>query len=120
MTTLAITGDVMLGRNVNEFITSHGLSYPWGDMLPAIRQADLRLINLECAITAHERHWSETPKVFFFRTRPKNIGVLKTAGIDFVCLANNHILDFREEGLVETLEVLDRAGIAHAGAGRDI
>ncbi|MFQ5863326.1 MAG: CapA family protein [Candidatus Brocadiales bacterium] len=120
MVTLAITGDVMLGRNVNEFITFHGPSYPWGDMLPVIRQAGLRLINLECTITAQERRWSKTPKVFFFRTRPENVGVLKAAGINFVSLANNHILDFREEGLVETIEVLDRAGIAHAGAGKDM
>ncbi len=120
MVTLAITGDVMLGRNVNEFITSHGLSYPWGDMLPIIRQADLRLINLECTITAHDKRWSKTPKVFFFRTRPEHVGVLKVAGINFVSLANNHILDFREEGLIETIETLNRAGITHAGAGRNI
>ena len=120
MVTLAITGDVMLGRNVNEFITFHGPSYPWGDMLPVIREADLRLINLECAITAHDRCWTKTPKVFFFRTNPQNVRVLKAASIDFVSLANNHIVDFREEGLIETIEVLNRAGISHAGAGRNI
>lgn len=120
MVTLAITGDVMLGRNVNEFITFHGPSYPWGDMLPVLREADLRLINLECTITAHDKRWSKTPKVFFFRTNPQNVRVLKAANVDFVSLANNHIMDFREEGLIETIEVLDRAGISHTGAGQNM
>lgn len=120
MATLAITGDVMLGRNVNEFITFHGPSYPWGDMLPVLRETDLRLINLECAITARDRPWSKTPKVFFFRTNPQNVRVLKAANINFVSIANNHIMDFREEGLIETTAVLDRAGIHYAGAGRNV
>jgi poly-gamma-glutamate capsule biosynthesis protein CapA/YwtB (metallophosphatase superfamily) len=44
---------------------------------------------------------------------------LPLGGIDFVSLANNHALDFEEEALFETLDRLDRAGIARAGAGRD-
>jgi poly-gamma-glutamate synthesis protein (capsule biosynthesis protein) len=118
--TLALTGDVMLGRNMNEAILYYGFSYPWGDVLEVIEQADLRLINLECCITAHDIRWSRTPKVFFFRTGPENIEVLKTADIDFVSLANNHALDFNEEGLLETIQILDLAGISHAGAGKNI
>jgi poly-gamma-glutamate synthesis protein (capsule biosynthesis protein) len=35
-------------------------------------------------------------------------------------VANNHTLDFEEEGLLDTLEYLDGAVIQHAGAGRDL
>ncbi len=119
MVTLALTGDVMLGRNLNEAIRYYGISYPWGNVLEVVKQADLRLINLECCITAHDVP-IKTPKVFLFRSGPENVEVLKVAGIDFVSLANNHILDFDEGGLIETLETLDRAGISHAGAGKDI
>jgi poly-gamma-glutamate synthesis protein (capsule biosynthesis protein) len=41
-------------------------------------------------------------------------------GIDFVGAANNHTLDFGTEGMVSTLENLDRVGIGHAGAGADL
>ena len=41
-------------------------------------------------------------------------------GIDFVGTANNHTLDFGNEGMFSTLENLDRVGIAHAGAGADL
>jgi hypothetical protein len=39
--------------------------------------------------------------------------------VDCVSVANNHIADYGFEGLRDTLTVLDRAGIAHAGAGLD-
>ena len=44
---------------------------------------------------------------------------MRTARIDACSLANNHTLDFEEQGLLDTLEHLDAAGIRHAGAGRN-
>jgi hypothetical protein len=41
-------------------------------------------------------------------------------GIDFVGVANNHILDFGNEGLFSTLKNLERVGIPYAGAGADL
>jgi len=41
-------------------------------------------------------------------------------GIDCVGVANNHILDFGNEGMFSTLANLDRVGIAYAGAGADL
>ena len=45
--------------------------------------------------------------------------MLRAARIDACSLANNHTLDFEEEGLLDTLEHLEAADIRHAGAGRD-
>src|SRR5918995_6372751 len=120
MITLALMGDVMLGRKVAE-----ALSYrlrpeePWGDVMPLLNDADLRIVNLECAITDNDRPWIRTPKVFHFRTPPSAVETLRTARIDACSLANNHTLDFEEQGLLDTLEHLDAAGIRHAGAGRN-
>ena len=119
--TMALTGDVMLGRGVNETIRARGFEYPWGDVLPTLRQADLRLINLECALTSQTREWHDGGyKAFYFRADPGVVATLDAAGIDFVSLANNHAGDFGTEGLAETLVVLDRAGIAHGGAGPNL
>jgi poly-gamma-glutamate synthesis protein (capsule biosynthesis protein) len=49
---------------------------------------------------------------------PLNAGCLTAAGIDCCCLANNHVMDWGYEGLEETLQTLDREGVAHPGAGR--
>jgi poly-gamma-glutamate capsule biosynthesis protein CapA/YwtB (metallophosphatase superfamily) len=118
--TLALTGDVMLGRGVNEALRSALPGEPWGDLLPLLLSADLRIINLECAITEHERPWSRTPKVFHFRADPSAVEVLRAARVDACALANNHTLDFEEKGLLDTLAHLDTAGIRYAGAGRNL
>jgi poly-gamma-glutamate capsule biosynthesis protein CapA/YwtB (metallophosphatase superfamily) len=48
---------------------------------------------------------------------PANVSCLTAAGIDCCTLANNHVLDWGREGLVETLATLRGAGLATAGAG---
>ena len=118
---IALTGDVMLGRNTARALEANPPEYVWGDVLPLLHEADLRIINLECAIARPGVHppWSP-PKVFYFLAGPKAVDALRAARIDLVTLANNHTLDFSESGLLETLDRLDAAGIAHAGAGRTI
>lgn len=117
MLTLALTGDVMLGRLVNEELKAMPPEKAWGDTLPHLAQADLRIVNLECALTSHLREWARTEKMFHFRADPDAVRVLQTARIDACALANNHILDYEEEGLRDTLQTLEAAGIRYAGAG---
>jgi poly-gamma-glutamate synthesis protein (capsule biosynthesis protein) len=96
------------------------LSYPWGDALDEIAQ--LRpaawIVNLETAVTRREDAWPE--KGIHYRTSPENARLLATAGIDCCVLANNHVLDWGEAGLLETLQSLDALGLRHAGAGRNL
>src|SRR5438874_8267969 len=99
----------------------HPLSfdYIWGDALEELERAevDLRIVNLETAVTSAETPWPE--KGIHYRMHPENIGCLRSAKISGCALANNHVLDWRYAGLLETLKTLDAAGIAHAGAGND-
>jgi poly-gamma-glutamate capsule biosynthesis protein CapA/YwtB (metallophosphatase superfamily) len=115
--TLAFTGDVMLGRLVNDRLKDMQPEEVWGDVLPHLAQADLRIVNLECALTTHLQPWSRTEKMFHFRADPETVRVLQAAHIEACSLANNHILDYEEQGLLDTLRVLDASGIRHAGAG---
>jgi len=117
MLTLAFTGDVMLGRLVNDRLKTMQTEVVWGDVLPHLAQADLRIINLECALTTHLQPWTRSEKMFHFRADPEAVRVLQGARIDACALANNHILDYEEQGLRDTLSVLNKAGIRHAGAG---
>ena len=119
--TLALVGDVMLGRVVNRMIAEHGFAHPWGDLLPVVGGADCFLINLECALTDHTERWRDGGhKPFYFRANPRVVETLRVAGVDFASLANNHAADFGMPGLLDTVRCLDEAGIAHAGAGGDI
>jgi len=96
-----------------------GFDYVWGDALAEFEafSPDLRLINLETAITARGKPWPWKP--IQYRMEPRNIEVLTTARIDFCSLANNHVMDWGYVSLSETIQALVRAGIARAGAGRD-
>jgi poly-gamma-glutamate capsule biosynthesis protein CapA/YwtB (metallophosphatase superfamily) len=120
MITVALVGDVMLGRGVNEALRTINPEQPWGDVLPLLNSADLRIVNLECAITDHEQPWARTPKVFHFRADPCAVQVLRVARIDGCSLANNHTLDFEEQGLLDTMKHLEAAGIPYAGAGGNL
>ncbi|MEY2606731.1 MAG: hypothetical protein QOH31_4553 [Verrucomicrobiota bacterium] len=93
--------------------------YIWGDALAELDRAgvDLRIINLETSITSSENYWRD--KKIHYRMNPGNIDCIAVACIDCCCLANNHILDWGYDGLAETLNTLDAAGIAHTGAGHD-
>jgi poly-gamma-glutamate capsule biosynthesis protein CapA/YwtB (metallophosphatase superfamily) len=117
MITLALTGDVMLGRGVAEAIDRRLLRPEelWGDVMPLLDAADLRIINLECPLTDYEQRWTRTPKRPHFRAPPSAIETLRAAKIDACSLANNHIVDFEEQGLLDTIVHLDDAGIRHAG-----
>ena len=92
--------------------------YVWGSALGVLDQAqpDFRLVNLETAITTSNA-WEK--KQFSFRMHPANVPCLTSAGIDCCALANNHVLDFGVDGLLETVRTLQAAGIGHAGAGID-
>ncbi len=118
--TLAFIGDVMLGRGVSAEIPHHSPEWFWGDALPVLRGADAVFANLECAITPHAQKCRRTPKVFYFKAGLAALEVLRAGNIGCVSLANNHILDFDDEGLLDTLHYLDFAGIRHAGAGRNL
>lgn len=91
--------------------------YVWGDLLAedAYRRCDLRIINLETAITTAGK---PEPKGINYRMHPANVPVLTAASVDACTLANNHLLDWGRPGLVETLATLQATGIASAGAGR--
>ena len=111
---IGFTGDVMLGRTVNEKISETNYEYPWGDMLPLLKEMDINIINLENALTESTHKVS---KVFNFKADPDKVQCLTEANVTIANIANNHILDFSEEGMLETIQVLDKNGIKHTGAG---
>ncbi|KAE8378755.1 hypothetical protein BDV26DRAFT_260820 [Aspergillus bertholletiae] len=136
--TLMFTGDVMLGRLIDQLLPTHvhnpddhsaitrivavhpalktySPRSPWGSALPFFRAADLNLINLETAVTTLDTPWPN--KAFNYRMHPRNLDILKQARIDYVSLANNHTADFGVPGLVDTVRAVQTEGLAFAGAG---
>lgn len=96
-----------------------GFDYPWGDALDLAAAAgpDVRVINLETTITAVDQF--APGKSVHYRMHPANVPCLTAFRPDVCVLANNHVLDFGRDGLVETLDVLAEVGVRTVGAGRD-
>ncbi|MBY8292734.1 CapA family protein [Vibrio fluvialis] len=87
----------------------------FGDVLDEIRKADFSFINLECPLTTAEQALSKSgPNI---KANPGCVAALSSFSL--VGMANNHVLDFGREGLQETLNALDSAGLKHVGAGLD-
>ena len=91
----------------------------WGNALAELdrRSPDVRMINLETAVTRSEEYWEG--KGINYRMHPANAPILTAAGIDVATLANNHVLDWGYSGLAETISTMKKLNIAHAGAGRN-
>ncbi|MFC7210388.1 CapA family protein [Natronoarchaeum sp. GCM10025321] len=118
---IGLTGDVMLGRLVDERQQSRPPEAVWGSMHERLQSEDALFVNLECCLSAQGEPWQRTYRPFHFRADPDwAVPALESAGVDYCALANNHVLDFREVALRDTLDELDDADIAHAGAGRTL
>lgn len=118
---IGFTGDVMLGRNVDSRQRDRPADAVWGDVLPRLEGLDGLCINLECCLSDRGEPWRRTHRPFHFRADPEwAVEALAAAGVDACALANNHVLDFEEVALRDTLEHLDDTGVARAGAGRTL
>lgn len=81
-----------------------------------LNSASYRIFNLEVPLTDKESPIEKCGPCL--RAGESTIVGIKDFGVDFLTLANNHILDHGEQGLFSTMKLLDDAGIAYAGAGR--
>jgi poly-gamma-glutamate capsule biosynthesis protein CapA/YwtB (metallophosphatase superfamily) len=98
-----------------EPLMSSGPRAVYGDLLPALREADLRIVNCECALTGAAKPVWKSGAVF--KGRPEHAAALTAVPFEVACLANNHVFDYGLAGFKETLRVLRRNGIATVGAG---
>jgi poly-gamma-glutamate synthesis protein (capsule biosynthesis protein) len=113
---IVITGDVHLGGGrVREYARQKDVDRLFGEFLPLLRSADLAVTNLESPVISGGTPIPKTgPNL---KSPPDTLQVLKEAGFDLVTLANNHIMDYGEEGLDSTLNACKSAGLESVGAG---
>lgn len=112
----------MLGRGVDRRLrhTKRAPGSIWGRTLPWLKRLNGFFFNLECCLTSSTTAWERTPRDVYFRAHPSwAVKALHRGNATWVNLANNHVMDFGEEGLFDTLRNLDRVGVTRSGAGRN-
>lgn len=115
---IGLTGDVMLGRLVDETHKQTKKTAVWGSLCPTLRNLDGLFINLECCLSTGGEPWQQTDRPFHFRADPSwAIPALTSIDVSACALANNHILDFGEDALRDTVNHLETNGVSYAGAG---
>ena len=88
------------------------------EILDITQNADIFYLNHE--YTVSDRGEALAGKLYTFRAKPERMALLEEMGTDLVSLANNHIYDYGEEGMLDTLHYLDEAQIPYVGGGRNI
>ena len=90
----------------------------YGDLLPVLREADCRIVNLESPLDPGDGFIVKSGAAF--TGYPEHISSLKAGGFDLAVMANNHTFDCGEKGYLSTCRILHDNGIASVGAGRDL
>ncbi|WP_375757918.1 CapA family protein [Corallococcus exercitus] len=124
--TLVVGGDVTVGYHYEEYFDDQVakgktreemFAYGFREVMPIVDSGDLFVVNLECPYTDSTQ---KLPKNFNFRARPELVNVLTAGRVGVVSLANNHMMDYGAQGLLDTLAALDAARIPYFGAGRTL
>lgn len=117
---LLFGGDMMFDRYLRTVARGKGGDFLLAELRPSFEQADLVVANLEGPITENSS-LSETSAVgarenYFFTFDPSVASLLKRNHIDAVNIGNNHILNFKEDGVEQTKRSLGQAGVRFFGS----
>lgn len=117
---ISVVGDVLLSTSpLNKYDqTSTIQSILSDDLVEQMQKDDLTFANVEFPFSLRGHKMPD--KQYTFRTDPKRVHILNEMGLDLATLANNHILDYGTEALLDTITTLNHAGIKNMGAGKDL
>lgn len=113
-----VAGDLCPQGRPEKRLSSDSARDFWHDIPDVTESHDLSIVNLECPLTR-----SDSPIVKsgpHLRSDPRCAAGIRAGGFDVVTLANNHILDMGEQGLLDTLKTCREAGLRTVGAGRNL
>ena len=116
---ITFLGDIMCEPSVLKASRQPDGSYDFSGVFakvkPMLAEADYVVSNLEFPM-AGEDNGGYTQSFYVFNAPDSYADAARNAGIDLISTINNHTLDRGPEGMLRTLEVLDRAGLPHTGS----
>jgi hypothetical protein len=87
-------------------------------IVPFAKQNDYIVVNLECPLTHSQDAIEKTGPIL--KADPKTIVLMQNLGVNMVALANNHIYDYGNDGLLDTMTLCHKHGISTVGAGETL
>ncbi|MDY0234917.1 MAG: CapA family protein [Gudongella sp.] len=83
---------------------------------PYIEVADIAIANLETVIGGNEKGFKGFPR---FNSPVESLDALKTAGFDVLVTANNHALDGGKNGIINTINEIEKRDLNHIGTSKE-
>ena len=110
-------GDIVPGTDFPNNRLPADSQYLFNSIKPYLGEADLVFGNFESTLTQYPYSAKDTSRAmtFAFRTPPTYASLLKEAGFDVLSVANNHSMDFFEEGFNDTIAHIEQAGMKAVG-----
>ena len=121
--TISAVGDLTFGRNqkasysgsFDEYYDDYGVDYFLQNVVDVFAADDCTIGNLEGVLT--ESTDIRASKEWNHKGRPEYVDLLTRGSIEVVSLGNNHIMDYNEEGVKDTIDTLENAGVTYAISG---
>lgn len=113
-------GDIGLIGQVAENINTLGAHHPFMHVSEHLTNSDILFGNLEMPFSDQGSDYSKSHQSKHFHHNDNAIDSLRHAGFSILSLANNHIMECGDQGLVKTITMLDSNKIRHVGAGTNI
>jgi len=116
--TLCAAGDLSLANAVEDRMKSNGIHHPFTLINHVLQSGDIVFANLENVFT--KSRTLKSGQAHLLKCNPRGMEAVAGAGFNVLSLANNHIMDFGEDGIIDTINVMKQWKIGHVGAGRDL
>ena len=115
---ILITGDFCPVNRIEKMALANNFKDIFNNFNEILIDNDLVITDLECPLTnTNEKRKKIGPHQ---KARPECVNILRHAGVSLVTLANNHIMDYGNEGVKDTLEICKANGISFVGIGNSI
>lgn len=115
----AMVGDMMMGRHVEEVATRDGYEALFQYTGDLFNQVDYMTGNFENPVVDEGDDVPEADKIIHLSAQSEAIQALEAYNFSTINLANNHMLDYGQEGLTNTMNAFDGSSITAVGAGRN-
>ncbi len=115
-----IAGDLFLGRRIEPIAKDDPASLFDKMIINLFRNADFNIINLESPLTDAGEEYQISKSGPFLKASPSTVGALNLLNINLVTLANNHIYDYGDKGVADTINVCKSQNISTVGAGSNL
>lgn len=115
---ILISGDFCPIGRTEDFLKNEDYTALFNGFQEVVKTVDYAVVNLECPITTATQQIEKTGPCI--KTENLNaLDALKFAGFDLLTLANNHILDYDQQGVTDTLAQVKKYGFDLIGAGEN-